>query len=389
MPRSLKKGPFVDDHLLKKVDDLNSRNEKRVIKTWSRRSTIIPDMVGHTVAVHDGRKHVPVYITESMVGSQAGRVRAHPDVPLPRRPGTARAALMERSHVAEQVTGPPGGSLMAGLKTNEREGTRAVLRHARVSPYKVREVLDLVRGKPVHEAEDILRFSERDAAFTVGKVLHSAVANAENNDELDPEELYVSACFADEGTTIKRWRPRARGRATRIRKRTSHITVIVSRMPEQQLQRLQARRRAEQLAQRARRVAGARRAEGDQRSRAERRHGGPAAGGEPEAERRAEATDDASRRRGDRPRQTAAERRRDRGRAPRPTSRPRPHGGRDRRRRATSRGHETTETPTRGRPAAEATTVRAAPSARTAQPKTRETSNRWARRSTRTGSAWA
>jgi large subunit ribosomal protein L22 len=164
---------------------------------------------------------------------------------------------------------------MAGLKTNEREGTRAVLRHARVSSYKVREVLDLVRGKPVHEAEDILRFSERDAATMVGKVLRSAVANAENNDELDPEELFVSACYADEGTTIKRWRPRARGRATRIRKRTCHVTVIVSRMPEQQLQRLQARRRAEQLAQRSRRVAGARRFEGDERSRAERRHGGP------------------------------------------------------------------------------------------------------------------
>ena len=100
---------------------------------------------------------------------------------------------------------------MPGPKTNERDGTRAVLRHARVSPYKVREVLNLVRGKPVHEAEDILRFSERDAAFIVGKVLRSAVANAENNDELDPEELYVAACFADEGTTIKRWRPRATG----------------------------------------------------------------------------------------------------------------------------------------------------------------------------------
>ena len=72
MPRSLKKGPFVDDHLLKKVDDLNEKGEKRVIKTWSRRSTIIPDMVGHTVAVHDGRKHVPVYITESMVGHKLG-----------------------------------------------------------------------------------------------------------------------------------------------------------------------------------------------------------------------------------------------------------------------------------------------------------------------------
>src|SRR5260370_36616653 len=74
MPRSLKKGPFVDDHLLKKVDDLNGRNEKRVIRTWSRRSTIIPDMVGHTIAVHDGRKHVPVYVTESMVGHKLGEV---------------------------------------------------------------------------------------------------------------------------------------------------------------------------------------------------------------------------------------------------------------------------------------------------------------------------
>ena len=72
MPRSLKKGPFVDDHLLKKVDALNAQNEMRVIKTWSRRSTIIPDMVGHTIAVHDGRKHVPVFISENMVGHRLG-----------------------------------------------------------------------------------------------------------------------------------------------------------------------------------------------------------------------------------------------------------------------------------------------------------------------------
>jgi small subunit ribosomal protein S19 len=72
MPRSLKKGPFVDEHLLKKVDALNEKSEKAVIKTWSRRSTIIPDMLGHTLAVHDGRKHVPVYVTESMVGHKLG-----------------------------------------------------------------------------------------------------------------------------------------------------------------------------------------------------------------------------------------------------------------------------------------------------------------------------
>ena len=72
MARSIKKGPFVDDHLSKKVAALNTTREKKVVKTWSRRSTIIPDMVGHTIAVHDGRKHVPVYVTESMVGHKLG-----------------------------------------------------------------------------------------------------------------------------------------------------------------------------------------------------------------------------------------------------------------------------------------------------------------------------
>ena len=72
MARSLKKGPFVDEHLLKKVESANKTNDKRVIKTWSRRSTILPEMVGLTLAVHDGRKHIPVYVTESMVGHKLG-----------------------------------------------------------------------------------------------------------------------------------------------------------------------------------------------------------------------------------------------------------------------------------------------------------------------------
>lgn len=72
MSRSIKKGPFADEHLLKKVDQLNANNEQKVIKTWSRRSTIFPEMVTHTIAVHDGRKHVPVYITEDMVGHKLG-----------------------------------------------------------------------------------------------------------------------------------------------------------------------------------------------------------------------------------------------------------------------------------------------------------------------------
>ena len=72
MPRSVKKGPFVDDHLMSKVLEMNRRGDKRVIKTWSRRSTVVPEMVGHTIAVHDGRKHVPVFVSESMVGHKLG-----------------------------------------------------------------------------------------------------------------------------------------------------------------------------------------------------------------------------------------------------------------------------------------------------------------------------
>jgi large subunit ribosomal protein L22 len=89
-------------------------------------------------------------------------------------------------------------------------------------------VLDLVRGLPVQDAEDLLRLTQRGATEPVTKVLKSAVANAEHNHALDAEDLVVTEAYADEGPTLKRYRPRARGRATRIRKRTSHITIVVS-----------------------------------------------------------------------------------------------------------------------------------------------------------------
>ena len=72
MARSLKKGPFIDGHLLKRIDDMNAKNDKKVIRTWSRRSTISPEMVGHTIAVHNGKKFIPVYVTENMVGHKLG-----------------------------------------------------------------------------------------------------------------------------------------------------------------------------------------------------------------------------------------------------------------------------------------------------------------------------
>jgi large subunit ribosomal protein L22 len=128
-----------------------------------------------------------------------------------------------------------------GVKTNERPGTRAQVRWARVSAYKAREVLDLIRGQSYARASEILDFTDRAVAQVVKKVLDSAVANAEHNDSIPAEELYVSACFADEGPTLKRFRPRARGRATRVRKRTCHITVIVTRYTPAELAELRAR----------------------------------------------------------------------------------------------------------------------------------------------------
>jgi large subunit ribosomal protein L22 len=120
--------------------------------------------------------------------------------------------------------------------------TRATLKYFRTSAYKVREVLDLIRGLDVDDARHILQFSERGPAEQVLKVLNSAVANADHTLNIPADELFVSVAYADEGPTIKRWRPRARGRATRIRKRTCHITIMVARLSDAELQ---ARRRRE------------------------------------------------------------------------------------------------------------------------------------------------
>ena len=106
-------------------------------------------------------------------------------------------------------------------------GARAVARHVRISPMKARRVVDLVRGLPAKEALTVLKFAPQAASETVYKVLASAVANAENNERLDPDSLLVRAAFVDEGPTLKRFRPRAQGRAYRIRKRTCHITIEV------------------------------------------------------------------------------------------------------------------------------------------------------------------
>ncbi len=152
MSRSLKKGPFVDDHLLKKIDAQNAAGERKVVKTWSRRSTIIPDMVGHTIAVHDGRKHVPVYVTESMVGHKLGEFS-------PSRTFKFHAGMEQQLEGSPLMTGPKLNekSFVAG----ERSGTKATATYVRSSASKARVVLDLIRGLDVRSADEVLQFTDR------------------------------------------------------------------------------------------------------------------------------------------------------------------------------------------------------------------------------------
>jgi large subunit ribosomal protein L22 len=132
--------------------------------------------------------------------------------------------------------------MAATATTGRLASARAQARYARMSAFKARAVLDLIRGLPIDRAAEVLRFTERGAATDISKVLASAIANATHNDGLDDSTLYVSVCYADEGPTLKRWRPRARGRATRIRKRTCHITIIVSTMSGDMLAKAEADR---------------------------------------------------------------------------------------------------------------------------------------------------
>jgi large subunit ribosomal protein L22 len=173
MPRSVRKGPFVDEHLAKKVAEAARKNDRRPIKTWSRRSMVLPDMVGLTIAVHNGRQHVPVLISENMVGHKLGEL------------------------------------------------------YARISPQKCRLVADTIRGKSVDEALRTLTFSPKKSARIVKKVLESAIANAEHNHGADIDELKVSTVEVNEAPTFRRYRARAKGRGARIIKRNSHITIQV------------------------------------------------------------------------------------------------------------------------------------------------------------------
>ncbi len=139
----------------------------------------------------------------------------------------ADQATEEAAEAIEAAAESTAGRRRAKAETPALPGARAQVRYARVGPRKARRVIDLVRGMKASEALDVLRFAPQAASEDVYKVLASAVANAEHNEHLDRDSLWVSEAYVDEGPTLKRFRPRAQGRAYRVRKRTSHITVAV------------------------------------------------------------------------------------------------------------------------------------------------------------------
>jgi small subunit ribosomal protein S19 len=180
---------------------MNRGGEKKVIKTWSRRSTVIPEMVGHTLAVHNGKKFIPVYITENMVGHKLGefaptrRSRAHDEGRQGRAVASAPAVRRRRVVNGSQA--------------------HATAKYVRTSAQKAGLVLDLIRGpRREHGARD-LRFARKGVAQDIEKVLRSAIANAQQKDGFggDVERLFVDACYANQGrrrsgSALPRWAAR-------------------------------------------------------------------------------------------------------------------------------------------------------------------------------------
>jgi large subunit ribosomal protein L22 len=141
--------------------------------------------------------------------------------------GRAVAEKADASASVTEETAPVATKRRTKIVAEPLPGARAQARYSHMGPRKARRVIDLVRGMKATDALDVLRFDEHAASEDVYKVLASAIANAEHNEHLDRDSLWISEAFVDEGPTLKRFRPRAQGRAYRVRKRTSHITVAV------------------------------------------------------------------------------------------------------------------------------------------------------------------
>ncbi len=215
MARSIKKGPFFDLYLLKKAEAAQDAGGRAPIKTWSRRSTILPQFVGLTFNVYNGHKFIPVAVNEDMVGHKLANSP---------RPAPSLATLLTRRASANGQ-----GKIPAPGCANEALAVGTTIRG---SAQKLNLVAALIRGKKAEEAMNILSFSKKAMAVDARKVLASAIANAENNHNLDVDALVVAEASVGKAITMKRFMTRARGRSSRIVKPFSRLRIVVREQEE-------------------------------------------------------------------------------------------------------------------------------------------------------------
>ena len=224
MSRSVWKGPFVDGYLLRKAEASRASGRHEVIKIWSRRSTILPQFVGLTFGVYNGQKHIPVLVTEEMVGHKFGEFSPTRDLPRPY--GRSQGESGASGNVVEGLRENVMGKSAHGRTLADNEA-KAVSRMLRVSPQKLNLVAQLIRGKKVASALADLEFSRKRIARDVRKCLESAIANAENNHDLDVDDLVVAEAYVGKALVMKRFTPRGRGRVGRILKPFANLTIVV------------------------------------------------------------------------------------------------------------------------------------------------------------------
>ena len=180
---------------------MNRQADKKVIKTWSRRSTVIPEMVGHTLAVHNGRKFIPVYVTENMVGHKLGEF-----APTRLFKGhTTKVAEKAAAVAPARGAGAPAARRARRARQALMIQAEATARYVRTSAQKAGLVLALIRGKDVNQALATLKFTRKAIAEDISKVLRSAIANATNKEGFsgDVDRLFVSACYANQGPSAE------------------------------------------------------------------------------------------------------------------------------------------------------------------------------------------
>ena len=206
MARSVWKGPFVEDSLIKKVEKLKNDPVKKPIKTWSRKSTIIPDFVGVSFLIYNGKKFIPITISEDMVGHKFGEF-------APTRQFFGHTPADKKAKLKKIID----SKLVKSVNKNVRSSTR-----------KLKPILRSIVGKKVDIAIRDLSFSDKRISKDVKKTISSAIANAENNYQYDIDKLIVKEAYCGKQVIMKRFRARAKGRAAEIMKPYSNLTIILT-----------------------------------------------------------------------------------------------------------------------------------------------------------------